>query len=104
MHPGARGEAVVGLDDLLRAGMRQSPVTAQDAEAACLQILFAFRRNAVTDCNNADGVAGAAPAYSVQRGTHLDRAIDVGELVDFDVSRRLADARKHAKIRRERLF
>jgi len=56
------------------------------------------------DGRDADGVFGTMPAESLDRRSHLDRAIDIRELIGLDVARRLADASEHAQIRGDRLL
>src|ERR1035438_7122607 len=98
------GEAVICLDDLLRSRMREPPIADEDPETARIQILFAFCRNPIIDGGDADSVFGTMPAKTLDRDTHCDGAIDVRELVDLDVARRLADTCEHAQIRGDGLL
>src|ERR1700728_107659 len=92
------GQRVIGLDDLFRTGMRQHAVADQDAETAVVEKLFVDFGNAVDDAGNAEGIVGSAPLLSSQRETRGGGAVDVGEIIRFDVAIGPARPREHAKL------
>src|ERR1700676_2365526 len=84
--------------------MREFSVTDEQPQAARIQVPFALRRYAVVDDGEADRVLRPMPPRPFDRNTELDGAIDVRELVSFDVSRGLADPGKQPHIGADGLF
>src|ERR1700674_713494 len=84
--------------------MRQSAVADQNAQSAGIQIALARLGYAVVDGCQAQGIAGAMPARSLQRQARGEGAIDVGEFIRFDVAGGFAGANEYPQLRRNLLL
>src|SRR5947209_3611030 len=89
-------QAVVGLEDLLGARMRQLAVAHQDAEPAGVEVALAGPGQAVDHRGDGGGVVLAAPAGAGDRDPGLGRLVDVGVFVALEAPVVGADAAEHA--------
>src|SRR5450631_2911872 len=97
-------ERIIGLHDLLRAGMRQPAVAHQNAESAGVQKPLACRRYSVHDRRRAHGILAPVPAHALQRETGSGGAIDVGKFVDFHIAAGVAHPCKESEAFGDLLF
>src|SRR5262249_23276867 len=94
--PVADRKAVIRFQDLLDAGMRQPAVADQDAEPAGIEVGLMRARNSVDSTGDRERVVGPAPPLPRNRRPDRHRAVDVGELVRFEIAVRKAGAREYA--------
>ena len=64
---GSEGVTVIGLDDLLKAGIRQLSVADDDTQSSGIQKGLVHAGNAVDDTGNADRIVGPAPLSAGDR-------------------------------------
>src|ERR1700728_112670 len=93
---GRDGVAVVGLDDLLQAGVRKYAVADEDAEAAGVEERLVDAGNAVDDAGDPDRVVRPAPLLAGDRHPSRYGAVDVGEIPRLDIAVRPSRAHEHA--------
>ena len=102
--PNIDREGVVGLNDLLEAGMRQLSVANQDAEPAGVEKDLMAGRDVVDDPANAPDVIWPCPLLAGEHGTGRNRPIDIGECIGLDVGARQPGAQENAPIGRDLLL
>ena len=88
---------VIGFDNAFDAGMRQLPITDQDAGAAGVEIGLMYAGNAVDDAADADGVVRPAPLLAIDGYAAGRGAVGIGEVPGLDGAISPAAARKHAE-------
>ena len=101
---GGKRVAVIRLDDLLEAGMRQLPVADEDAQSAGIEKGLMHAGNAVDDAGKADRIVRPAPLLAVERNAAGNGAVDIGEFVRLDVAVGPAGADESAEIGRDFLL
>jgi hypothetical protein len=96
--------AVVCLQDLLGAGIRQLAVADNSAQTASGEIQFALMENSVDGTRQTHGVVRSTPARAGQRDSPRHRLVDVGEIKLLHGTLRHAGASEDAKVAGELLF
>ena len=66
--------------------MRQHAVADQDAKPSGVEEGLVHAGNAVDHAGEAEGVVGPAPRFAGERQSSRYRAVDVGELIGFDIA------------------
>ena len=102
-HGGQR-IAVIGLDELLQARMRQLPIADKNASPSEIEKLLVDTGNTVDHTGNSNPVVRPAPLLSGKRDACLDRAVDVGKIPWLDCAVGPAGASKHAEVCRDLLL
>src|SRR5580704_3406667 len=102
--PVVHRKQIIGLDDLLRAGMRQLSVADQDAQPAIVEKLLVDLGNAVDDGGERKGVVRAAPLGALQRQAGGGSAVDIGIGVRLYIAAGKANSREQSEIGRDLLF
>jgi len=79
--PERQRKAVVGFDDLLGTGMRQLSIADENAEPAGVEKRYSAEIPLMTPAN-----PKVAPLRALESESGSHRAVDIGELVGFDIS------------------
>src|SRR5262249_7674612 len=102
--PSEQREAVIGLDDLFMAGVRQNAVADQDAKTTSIEEGLVHPRNPVDDSGKSEGVVRLSPSLASKGKSSRNAVVDIGVIIGLDIAIGHAGAGEDAEIIRHLLL